>query len=502
MLFILPNNPGDVVMALQTVGRLKAERPDLRCDYLVSDECRSLVEGSPLIRRVHIIPKQLLKAKWNAGEVTQAVALVEKFLKELSATHYDLSLNLFQEKFGGVIQSFVNADQKVGLELIEGRHYRIESRYLEHLAAVPAARRDNGWHAVDVYIRAARRALGLSGPGARHDNQQQPSSYYRPRRSTPVLPTLPKPVQAQKLTPGGYLVFHPGAAWAGKRWPENNWAELANLAHRAGLTLAFTGAPEERSGMERILARMQPEARNAAVDCVGKTTLLEAAWILVNARLVVTGDTVAMHLAAAAGTPTLVLFGPSNPVETGPYGQGHIVLQTDPNPLPDLAFQSDHEGLHRLRPEVVAAYLLEGKLPEDVLVWQTDWDQDMDMQILRDAKQKIHKSHIRAKALMRALDREEGKPLGRSETLTGNRKSFQEALANAIAHPNPTALGLLATEEQSLAGETRDNLVWEAYRIAVNGLSLQDLPMHLALRKSRFEKALYEERQTVFTRTN
>jgi hypothetical protein len=56
--------------------------------------------------------------------------------------------------------------------------------------------------------------------------------------------------------------------------------------------------------------------------------------------------------------------------------------------------------------------------------------------------------------------------------------------------------------ERSLAAETRDSLVWEAYRIAVNGLSLRDLPAYLSLRKTRLETALREESLAANARTN
>jgi ADP-heptose:LPS heptosyltransferase len=51
-------------------------------------------------------------------------------------------------------------------------------------------------------------------------------------------------------------------------------------------------------------------------------------WIRLS-RLVITNDTGPMHVAAAAGRPVIAIFGPTDPLNTGPYGQLHNVMQTD-----------------------------------------------------------------------------------------------------------------------------------------------------------------------------
>jgi ADP-heptose:LPS heptosyltransferase len=56
------------------------------------------------------------------------------------------------------------------------------------------------------------------------------------------------------------------------------------------------------------------------------TTLLQLAALVARSRVFVGGDTGPLHLAAAVGTPTVALFGPSNPERNGPYGPGHVVL--------------------------------------------------------------------------------------------------------------------------------------------------------------------------------
>lgn len=486
ILVILPHNPGDVVMALQALRRLRASHPDIQADYLVSEECRPLVAGSPLIRNVFTLPRKALRERWEAGDDTGLMACLETFLGGLGSTRYALSANLYQERAGGFIQGMVEADRKVGLEFRGNENFRVASRHMEHLFAVPADRGGNAFHAVDLYARSMLGALDDGRPSA-------PPS--RAALAATVLPPLIRPEAAQGLVPGEYLAFHPGSAWPGKRWPESNWIGLAASCAQAGLAMALTGSPEEKPLAQRILAGLPPDARGRVADCCGATSLLGSAWIHAHAKLSVTGDTVAMHLAAAAGTQVLALFGPSNPVETGPYGKGHVILETVPRPGPDLALDRPHAGLSALGAGAVADWILEGETPSGCALWETARDADRDMQVLVDRRRLPHPACARGATLAKVLDG--GGPALRPTPAPGGLRAelldLLEQGSTLSAGTDAALLTRIQKAESALGGETMDNLVWEAYRIAVNGISLRDPRTHLAERRARFAAALREE---------
>lgn len=486
ILVILPHNPGDVVMALQALRRVRASYPDIQADYLVSEECRSLVAGSPLIRKVFTLPRKALREHWEAGDDAGLMACLEGFLGGLGSTRYALSANLYQERAGGLIQGMVEADRKVGLEFRGNENFRVASRHMEHLFAVPADRGGNAFHAVDLYVRAMLRALDNGGP---------PAEPARAALATAVLPPLIRPEAARGLVPGEYLAFHPGSAWPGKRWPESNWMGLAARCAQAGLAVALTGSPEEKPLAQRILAGLPPDALMRVADCCGATSLIGSAWIHAHAKLSVTGDTVAMHLAAATGTPVLALFGPSNPVETGPYGKGHVILETDPRPATELALDRPHAGLSALDAGAVARWILEGEIPSGCALWETARAPDRDMQVLVDRRRLPHPACARGASLARVLDGV-GPALRPSPPPGGARADLMGLLEQGSALSTGTDAALLARiqkAESALGAETVDSLVWEAYRIAVNGISLRDPRAHLAERLTRFTAALREE---------
>ncbi len=136
------------------------------------------------------------------------------------------------------------------------------------------------------------------------------------------------------------LALAPGAHGFGKRWPSERYAALATrLLAQDGLLpggkLVVLGAAGEHEQAAPVIASL-PEDR--VIDLVGRTDpLLAAAW-LARADLYVGNDSGLTHLAAAAGTPTLALFGPGLPARYRPWGRSatYLIARDDPNRTIDM----------------------------------------------------------------------------------------------------------------------------------------------------------------------
>ena len=125
------------------------------------------------------------------------------------------------------------------------------------------------------------------------------------------------------------LAVAPAANWVGKTWPAENFAVLAAdllgpSGPLAGGRLLLLGGRDDRFAAEAA-RRVMPSGRT--IDLVGRTDLLTAYAALKRARLFVGNDSGVMHLAAAAGTPTLGLFGPSDERLYGPWGEESVALR-------------------------------------------------------------------------------------------------------------------------------------------------------------------------------
>ena len=152
----------------------------------------------------------------------------------------------------------------------------------------------------------------------------------------PVIWTAPEDTaRAAALLPEGrpWLVLGPTANWHRKVWPAERFAELALRLTAPdgalpGAGIAILGGPGDQ---ERSMATPVLTALPQALDLVGKLDLPEVAAVLARAAIFIGNDSGLMHLAAAAGAPTLGLFGPTPSDEYGPAGpKARAVLADGP----------------------------------------------------------------------------------------------------------------------------------------------------------------------------
>ncbi|VII95990.1 MULTISPECIES: glycosyltransferase family 9 protein [Micrococcaceae] len=118
-------------------------------------------------------------------------------------------------------------------------------------------------------------------------------------------------------------VLHVGAAYGSRLWPADRFAAVATALDKAGHNVVFTGGSGERDRAVDVCRRAGlPDGAVLA----GRLGLGEFAAAIAAARLVISADTGAAHLASAYGTPSVVLFGPAPPEIWGPPPGPHVVL--------------------------------------------------------------------------------------------------------------------------------------------------------------------------------
>lgn len=122
-----------------------------------------------------------------------------------------------------------------------------------------------------------------------------------------------------------YIVLNTGGSWPTKQWPEVYFAQLADMILSTGSKVLFVGGPGDIKRVEKIMDSMKYKADNIC----GQTSLLELAFVLKNSRLVISGDTGPIHVAAAVGTDTITIFGPSDEVKYQPKGIGNNSIVTN-----------------------------------------------------------------------------------------------------------------------------------------------------------------------------
>ncbi len=177
------------------------------------------------------------------------------------------------------------------------------------------------------FLRTKRRIVHAKSPALRHKVEELTDLMEAPHVLAPRL-VLDEAARAaaEAAAPGAepILALGPGANFIGKRWPAERFAAVArrlagSMGPLAGARIVLLGGAEDRAIADEIVTSLDADGV-VSVDLAGQLDLLACAALLERATLFIGNDSGLMHIAAAAGAPTLGLFGPSDERVYGPYG--------------------------------------------------------------------------------------------------------------------------------------------------------------------------------------
>ena len=275
---------GDIVHAVPAVAALVRVRPDTRIDWLVDARHQGVIDLFDL--PVRVVPIQ----PGRFGAALQTVRVLRR-------SRYDAALD-----FQGLIKSAVlarlsGARRVVGFSRGALREPAAGLLYTERVSPEPNA------HVIGKNIALVRH-LGVSDPAM----------------EVPLRPTATGGRSGG--VDGCYALINPGGGWPNKRWPPERFgAVAAALGTSRGWTSLVLWGPGERPLAEAVAAASGGMARPAP-----ETNLPLLVALLREASLMVSGDTGPLHLAAAAGTPIVGLYGPTNPARNGPWSADDVCV--------------------------------------------------------------------------------------------------------------------------------------------------------------------------------
>jgi ADP-heptose:LPS heptosyltransferase/lauroyl/myristoyl acyltransferase len=288
----LPNWLGDVVMALPLLRALRTSRPDAELTLLARPAFQPLLEQLGVADRVHPLPPR------GAGYF--------RHFRRLADDYPDCYL-LFTNSVRGDLEAWCTAcPQRFGLAP-PGRHRPL----LTHVWRVPATFDEQRQHQVRLWEDFLRH-FGLAA-------------------APDFTPFQPAGAAVPATAPTIGLICGSENEPA-KRWPVPYWRELLArmAAAHPGARFRLFGTAGEQPVADAIALGLAAPVENLA----GRTDLPVFAAALTECRLLIANDTGGMHLANALGVPVLALFGPTNPLRTGPIFQAPVRLLQPPGCLP------------------------------------------------------------------------------------------------------------------------------------------------------------------------
>jgi lipopolysaccharide heptosyltransferase II len=271
---------GDVVLSVPTLRAVRKQYPQAQITLAVGRAAYEVVARCPYLDGVLLYEPRRHGSWWG----------LRRFVRRVQEERFDLSIDLQNSR---------------------------KTHAMAWLAGIP------------VRIGYRRKFAGLLNRGVRLPRVQlapiahqqhllQQAGIGTDGEALELWPSTQDVQRAQSLVPpvdqraGGMLVgMHPGGSgrWQTKRWDIERWAQLGQLLQQRGVTVVVTGGPEERplgEALRRLTAR-------APVMLIGQTSLMELACVIRQCDVFVAHDSSSLHLAAAMGTPTIALFGPTDP---------------------------------------------------------------------------------------------------------------------------------------------------------------------------------------------
>ena len=295
LVILAPNWLGDAVMALPAIADVRRASPGASITVAARPAIAPLFQLVPEVNETIVLPRAA-----SIGDVASWRSLGA----ELADRRFDTAL-LFPNSMHSALVAF-----RAGIAERWGYRAGWRGGLLTR-----AVRRTSGHHQVAYYQRLVA-ALGFA------------NAAIEPRVR---VPDRARDAAARLLTESGWdgraplVALAPGAAYGGaKRWPPAYFAELADsLAIDGVRSVMVGGAGDVATGREILSALARPAAM---IDLMNRTDLPTLAGVLSCTRGLVTNDSGAMHLAAAAGVSVTAVFGPTNERATRPLGAAHVVL--------------------------------------------------------------------------------------------------------------------------------------------------------------------------------
>lgn len=308
VLIIKASALGDIIHALPVLDYLHQAKPGIEIDWVVEEPFTQILEGNPLISRLHPVRTKVWRKHPFAPATWREINALQQALHE---REYDLVFDIQGDLNSGLICRMSGCADRIGFdrsELQESINTLFTTR------RIPLRKQD--YHSTDRYLRLVSvpfakdfRLMGLSS--------SIQTSAEEDANAEALLATL---------SDGLVFLFQYCTSWQTKSWSQQRWIDLGkevmDLFPDASILLPL-GSNAERDAATTIAAGIGRGAR--VLECM---TLKELTALLKKVDLVIGGDTGTLQLAAAVGTPTVSFYRASDGKRSGPRGDRHVALQS------------------------------------------------------------------------------------------------------------------------------------------------------------------------------
>lgn len=328
---------GDVVLTTPTIRAVKETYPDARVSILVFKPYGTLLAPDPNIFEV-------LETARIRGSLFSRLQEFLVFARVLRQKHYDLVIDLRTGDRGAILSFFTGAPVRVGRQGIRNQfwHEILFTKIIHKLKVAPPPVHPGA----DQSLRVVRE-IGID------TEDTTPKLFIAPdvhHRASAIL------AEAGVILGAGMVTINPFSRWKYKEWSNAKWGEVIDRIWDAyRIPSVLIGSPEEEAGCQEIIAGREGYAINLA----GKTTLGELAAVISMSRLHLGVDSAAPHIAAALGTPTVTIHGPTDWRAWRVVNERHKVVNSMLDCVPCNNMGCEDSGISRCLNELAVEPVIE-----------------------------------------------------------------------------------------------------------------------------------------------
>jgi heptosyltransferase-1 len=331
---------GDILHALPAVTTIRATLPDATIGWVVEDQWSELLAAQgqasgPVVDVVHPVNTK----RWRGQMFSRDTRIeISKSVRTIRATGYDTVIDFQGAIKSAVLAAFSGADVRAGFT--DPREGPARLFYSSRFSRT-------GDHVIEQNHALAVQALKKHLDRVRHGAQ---INLLAPELPNDQAASAWAQAEIQRLGIASFVILNPGAGWGAKQWPPERYGEVARALAVHGLKTLVNTAP----GEETLAATVVQASGGNAFEL--RCTIGQLIALSRRARLFIGGDTGPIHLAAALGIPVVALFGPTDPVRTGPYGTRSVVLRHPESKTTFSHHPDTEEGLLQISAdEVISA---------------------------------------------------------------------------------------------------------------------------------------------------
>ncbi len=307
---------GDLLQTTPLMAGLKEKHHGSKITLLINSAFTEICKGIPYIDDLIVFDMKDYRNRLvgNKYSLVENYNLLEGLISRINSKEYDLTINVTHSPISALLTSFVRTGEVRGFTIDPEGHRIIKHPWMRYFFNVIPNRIYNPFHLVDMYLK-----IGAVKPGIKGLIYNVPAEEEVKASSVLIK---------EGVCEGDMLIgFHLGASKSDKTWPVSSYAELADMIAGAfGAKILLFGSPGEVD----LADQFKRNANVKHVNFVGKTNLVGLAALLRKCRLFISNDTGPLHIATSVGTKVIDISTANvHFMETGPYGEGHYVVQAD-----------------------------------------------------------------------------------------------------------------------------------------------------------------------------